>query len=96
MQAQVLHTLKTGFCGQPEAGSCLVAGPALGLTNGVQQAGVAPALQPIAEALSKADAAARRSEAMTPTQPAQVRAHSEAKARLGRRCSQGKSLCLVL
>ena len=42
------------------------------MTNGVQQAGVPPALQPIAEALSKAEAAIQKAEAMVPPQPLQV------------------------
>ena len=42
------------------------------MTNGVQQAGAPPALQPIAEALSKAEAAIQKAEAMVPPQPLQV------------------------
>ena len=63
----------TGCCGPVNADRCMInAGPEPGLTNGVQQPSMAPALQPIADALSKAEAAARRSEAMIPTQPTQV------------------------
>ena len=65
-----------GCHGPIESDSRLTAGPAPALTNGMQQSAVPAALQPIAEALSKADAAAHRSEAMLPTQPAQVQTAS--------------------
>ena len=53
-----------------EMSSLLRAGTAAALTNGTQQQSTPAALQPLAEALSKAEAASQRSQAAAP--PRQV------------------------